>query len=306
MKLFVLLLFALTPAQERGRQIYTHGTSASGRELTATIGEGGTPFSAAIVPCVNCHGEDGRGRAEANARPADITPETLARAITVNGRTRAPYTRPLLKRAIGMGFDASRNPLNAAMPRYAMTQEDAADLLEFLAMLGHETQPGLTDDLIRIAIAGDDAPVANDARVYGRRIELVGDGSPDVFARIDVRSLDARDDEQREALRAYASSIGAEPALAASCDSSGALLLLTSEIAARCDVGAFAADRQVIVAAAHPPTSAVLAMVTKLLAQLGRDVTRATFTAALERHLATRPVWLMRLDPESQRLIPIE
>jgi Cytochrome c len=315
MKLLLLLL-ALTPAQERGRQIYFHGQSRSPHAITATIGEGGTPFSAAIVPCVNCHGEDGRGRVEANVRPADITPPTLARAATVNGRTRTPYTPPHLKRAIGMGFDSARNPLNAAMPRYAMTQTDAADLLDFLAILGNEAQPGITDDTIRIGVIGDDALTAPDVAIYGRRIELVHDRSTDVFVRIDtnpsddgvpvVRPFRATVDEQREALRAYARRIGAEPVLADDCDSRGALILMTADIAARCDVAALPADRRVIVAASAPPTAAVLEMITKLLAQLGREVTRSTFTAALDRRTATHQVWLMSVDAKNQRLVPVE
>ena len=79
-----LLMLALTPAQERGRQIYFRGESASPQGITATVGEGGTPFSAAIVPCVNCHGEDGRGRVEANVRPPHIPPGMLARTATVS------------------------------------------------------------------------------------------------------------------------------------------------------------------------------------------------------------------------------
>lgn len=316
----LLLMLALTPAQERGRQIYFLGQSTSQHAITATVGEGGTPFSAAIVPCVNCHGEDGRGRVEANVRPADITPDMLSRVATINGRARAPYTPPHLKRAIGMGFDSARNSLNAAMPRYAMSQNDASDLLAFLSILGHESQPGITDDTIRIGIIGDDTLVAPDAPIYGRRIELVHDRSTDVFLRIDatsgaapdgvptlsVSSLSASVDEQRQALRDYARRIGIEPMFATDCDSQGALVLMTADIASRCDIAAFPRERRVIVAAAVPPTSAVLAMITNLLAKQGRDLTRITFTAVLERHTATHPVWLMSVDAKNRRLIPVD
>lgn len=315
-------LLGLTPAQERGRQIYFHGESKSGRAITATVGEGGTPFSAAIVPCANCHGEEGRGRAEANVRPADITPEALARAATINGRTRAAYTRPHLKRAIGMGFDSARNPLNTAMPRYAMSQDDASDLLDFLAILGSESQPGITDDAIRIGIIGDDTLTAPDMRIYGRHIELAHDHSTDVFLRIDatsnavledgvptisVQSLSVTVDEQRQALRTYARSIGVEPTLASDCDFRGAdpFVFMTSDIASKCDIATIPLDHSVIVAAAVQPTSAVLEMVTNLVGHLGRDLTRSTLTIALERSTAKRRVWLMTLDTASRRLIPV-
>jgi hypothetical protein len=321
MKFLLLAMLALIPSQERGRQIYVHGTSKSGRAITATIGEGGTPFSAAIVPCTNCHGEAGRGRAESNVRPADITPDALARAATVNGRARAAYTRPHLKRAIGMGFDSARNPLNTAMPRYAMSQDDASDLLDFLAILGSESQPGITDDTIRIGVIGDDQLTAPDTRIYGRRIELVHDHSADVFLRIDatsnavvedgvptiyVRSLTTTVNQQREALLTYARSIGVEAALATDCDFRGAdpYVFLTSDVASKCDLARFPLDRRIIVSVSQPPTASVLEMATGLIGSLGRDLTRSALTDLLEHQKARRQVWLMTLDTSS-RLVPL-
>jgi len=320
MKFLVLAMLALTPSQERGRQIYVHGQSKSGRPITATIGEGGTPFAAAIVPCTNCHGEDGKGRAESNVRPADITPDALARAATINGRTRTAYTRPHLKRAIGMGFDSARNPLNTAMPRYTMSQEDASDLLDFLAILGNESQPGITDETIRIGVIGDDTLTAPDTRIYGRRIELVHDRSTDVFLRIDatsnavadniptisIRSLTTSAEEQRNAMLAYATGLGIEPEFASNCDFRGAdpYLFLTSDVASQCDLAKVPLDRRIIVAVSPPPTASVLEMVTTLLGTLGRDLTRSALNELLERQKARRRVWLMTLDTSS-RLVPL-
>lgn len=314
--LLAIASFGLTPAQERGLQIYLRGTSPSKHTITATVGEGGTPFSAAIVPCVNCHGEEGRGRVEANVRPADITPESLGRTSTVNGRTRPAYTRPQLKRAIGMGIDSGRNPLSAAMPRYALTQDDASDLLDFLAILGTLPQPGITDVEIRIGVIGDDALSAPDASIYGRRITLVHHATSDVFMRINatpgeladnvptinMNALTASVEEQREALLNHARRIGAEPHFASSCELPAApLVLMTSDIAAQCDMASFPRDHQVIVAAARPPTAAVLGLLTSLFAELGRDVTRTTMEAALQRR--GKQVWLMTADLRNQRLL---
>jgi hypothetical protein len=320
MKVLLLAMLVLTPSQERGRQIYVHGESRSGRAITATIGEGGTPFSAAIVPCTNCHGEDGRGRAESNVRPADITPDALARAATINGRTRSAYTRSHLKRAIGMGFDSARNPLNTAMPRYAMSQDEASDLLDFLAILGSESQPGITDETIRIGVIGDDKLIAPATRIYGRSIELVHDYSPDVFLRIDatsnavaddvptifIRSLTTSVEEQRNAMLAYARDVGIEPTFASDCEFRGAdpYVFLTSDIASKCDLAKAPLDRRVIVAVSPPPTASVLEMATSLLGSLGRDLTRSAMTELLERSTAKRRVWLMTLDTSS-RLVPL-
>jgi hypothetical protein len=321
MNFLLLAMLALTPSQERGRQIYVHGESKAGRAITATLGEGGTPFSAAIVPCTNCHGEDGRGRAESNVRPADITPDALARAATINGRTRATYTRTHLKRAIGMGFDSARNPLNTAMPRYAMSQDDASDLLDFLAILGSESQPGITDETIRIGVIGDATLTAPDTRIYGRRIELVHDRSPDVFLRIDatsnavaedgiptisVRSLTTSVDEQRDAMLTYARGLGIEPSFASDCEFRGAepYVFLTSDVASKCDLARAPLDRRIIVAVSPPPTASVLETVTSLLGSLGRDLTRSALIDLLERSTAKRRVWLMTLDTSS-RLVPL-
>ncbi len=273
------------------------------------------------MPCTNCHGEDGRGRAESNVRPADITPDALARVATINGRTRSAYTRPHLKRAIGMGFDSARNPLNTAMPRYAMSQDDASDLLDFLAILGSESQPGITDETIRIGVIGEDTLTAPDTRIYGRRIELVHDHSTDVFLRIDatsntvvqdgvptisVQSLTTSVEDQRHALLAYARNAGIEPSFATDCEFRGAdpYVFLTSDIASQCDLAKAPLDRRVIVAVSPPPTASVLEMATNLLGSLGRDLTRSALIELLERQKTRRPVWLMTLDTSS-RLVPL-
>ena len=284
----VLLALGLTPPQERGKAIFFHGESSAGRAITAVVGTDSDAVPAAILPCANCHGEDGHGRPEGGLRPADITSESLSRVAALNGRTRPPYTRALLKRAITMGFDSGRHELNTAMPRYSMTQEDANDLLAYLELLGHEPQPGVSDDSIRIRIVGDVGSLKG-TRVYGRQIELVRDG--DAFLVIDATqdgtasveaaehdriptivlrapaalssryafSLTAGEEDQLEALRAYGRRRGAEPVVVTDCAAlprTAALLLMTAKTASKCELGAFPAsfDRRVIVAAPLPPS----------------------------------------------------
>ena len=345
-----LFLLGLTPSQERGFHIYLHGKSSAGREIRATLGAG-QPFSAAIVPCVNCHGEEGRGRPESNVRPATITPDALARA-------RPAYTRSLLKRAITMGIASGGRRLDAAMPHYELTQADASDLLDYLSILGSTPQPGITEDTIRIGFVGDVPPLPP-LVIYGRTVSLVPDRSPDVFLRIDASrdpresiafaeregiptivlqadepvtgrwtfSLTATLADQREALRAYALTLHAEPLLATSCTASGPVVLMTSDVASRCNISSLPPSAQVIIAAPLPPdarpaaTRMALSMATTLLAQLGRDVTRTTFVEALERthaleapplppltftrnqHTGTRRAWLMTVDRKGGRVV---
>lgn len=174
---------ALTPQQSRGKVIYLRGESPAGRPVSAVLGAESDAVPGAIVPCANCHGEDGNGKPEGGVRPAGITPELLARSLTLNGRTRRSYTHDLLKRAVTMGFDSSSNELNAAMPRYRMAMQDADDLLAYLAVLGHEPQPGVTGDALRIRIIGD-AGALRGTSVYGRQIEFVRDG--EAFLTVDA------------------------------------------------------------------------------------------------------------------------
>ena len=54
----------LTPQERRGHQIFRQGTSASGQPIMARMGGGGTTVNAALLPCINCHGPDARGRTE--------------------------------------------------------------------------------------------------------------------------------------------------------------------------------------------------------------------------------------------------
>jgi mono/diheme cytochrome c family protein len=289
----VALLLHASPQQERGKAIYLRGQSPSNRPITAILGSDPEAVPAAIVPCVSCHGEDGRGKPEGGVVPADITPESLARATTLGGRTRPPYTGPLLKRAITMGFDSGRHELNAAMPRYRMSIEDADDLIAYLALVGHESQPGVTDDALRIRIVGQAGPPPS-MEIYGRKVQFVRDGealltidasddpgvslaaaeheriptivvhAPGPITSRFAFSLTAGDDDQRLALRTYAR--GLESILVeGDCNAALAraaalphppLVLMTASTARTCDITAIppALDRRVIVAAPLPPS----------------------------------------------------
>jgi hypothetical protein len=359
----------LTAAQQRGKAIYIHGESTAGRAVTAVLGDEGDGVPATIVPCANCHGEDGRGKPEGSVRPPDITPESLSRSGQTNGRTRSAYTRPLLKRAITMGFDSGRNELNAAMPRYRMAMQDAEDLLAYLEMVGHEPQPGVSSDVIRIKLAGDTGEL-HGAEIYGRRLEFVREGealftidaSDDPAASVAAAERDhiptvivhapaginpytfvltAGDDEQRAALHNFArgqDAVMIEGDCMASLARTAALtapqppplVLMTAAVAKTCTLAGIpvALDRKIIVAAPLPPTpdatqgaaAVAVAITTNLLAQLGRDVTRAALVNALEHvhHVETRvlpPItweanrhgthaaWLMTVDLKAQRLL---
>ena len=145
----------LSPAEARGRSIYRTGISPSGVRITASMGEGGTEIEGQLAPCGSCHGMDGRGRPEGSIVPPSIRWEDLTRtyqAAPPSARERGPYNEQLLVRAITMGFDSKGNRLNAAMPHYALTRSDAADVIAYLKKISRDYDPGLSDEVVRIAV----------------------------------------------------------------------------------------------------------------------------------------------------------
>jgi len=278
-------------AVQRGREIFTHGRAASGATITALV-EGAASIDAALVPCANCHGVDGRGTSEGGIRAPDITAAALADAATVGARKRTAYTPAKLKRAITLGFDASGNALDRAMPRFALTARDAEDLIAYLGVLGKEAEPGVAEHEIRIGVTGDVDVVAPQTRIYGRAIRLVRGGESDVFAAIDVSpdgtaSIEraerehvptlvlnaAQAEPEKYAFVLTASAADAVAALRAAVPAStsattftngcagiervdpAGFVLMTAGAAKRCDIAAIppSLDRRVLVAAGYPP-----------------------------------------------------
>ena len=144
----------LTPQEERGRQIFEHGTSASGKTIEALLA-GSTRMPASILPCANCHGYDGLGRPEGGVVPPNITWEALTKPYGLthsDGRVHPPYTERLLRRAITMGIDPAGESLNTTMPRFQLTMADATDLISYIKKLGWPVDPGLTDTTVHLGV----------------------------------------------------------------------------------------------------------------------------------------------------------
>ena len=143
----------LTDEESRGQQIYRRGVSPSGKEIKAMIGDSADALPASTLACVNCHGRDGAGKPEGGVVPSNLTWDALTRPYEVTaagGRKHPPYTEKLLKRAITLGIDSGGNRLHPAMPRYQMSQEDAADLIAYIKKIGRDLDPGLTETSISI------------------------------------------------------------------------------------------------------------------------------------------------------------
>src|ERR1700686_4073173 len=143
----------LTEQEARGKQIYLHGEWRGGKSITALMGGEGVEVPATIVPCASCHGTDARGRSEAGVRPSNLRWGVLTRSYEAPGEhSHPPYTRAAVKRAVTMGLDPAGHKLQAAMPRYRMSLTEMDDLIAYLQKLPQDSDPGLTDDAIRIGV----------------------------------------------------------------------------------------------------------------------------------------------------------
>lgn len=255
-----------------GEPIYREGSSPRGTAITANLGSG-EAVPATLLPCVNCHGDDGRGRREGGVRPADISPAALARPLHDERRQRPAYDAARLRRAITMGVDAGGQPLDAAMPRYGLSLADADDLQAYLAQLDQRKEPGVGARQLRIGVRGATL-MAPAQEIYGRRIELVtlapSESDADLLLLIDVQedggaSLDDSDEmptvvfaaataepgrrgfvitapaaAQERALQAAAARVES-PLRLPDCRDAAALsvphtLLLSAAVVARCDL----------------------------------------------------------------------
>jgi ABC-type branched-subunit amino acid transport system substrate-binding protein len=146
----------LTARESRGKQIYLRGTSPSGKEIRAYVGESPLEVPGSAMACANCHGLDGRGKPEGGVTPSNLNWEILTKPYGLthlDGRKHPPYTERGLELAITRGTDPGGNRLQRVMPRYEMSPEDLADLIVYLKRLGKDRDPGISDDRIVIGTA---------------------------------------------------------------------------------------------------------------------------------------------------------
>lgn len=143
----------LTPNERRGKEIYLHGTSASGREITALLGEIEVPAS--TVPCAGCHGLRGEGKTEGGVTAGNLTWSNLIKPYGhthPSGRKHGPFTESAFIRAVVNGIDPAGTNLVVAMPRFKLTAEDMADLIAYVKRLDTDLDPGLTDNTITVGV----------------------------------------------------------------------------------------------------------------------------------------------------------
>ncbi|HEX2271234.1 MAG TPA: ABC transporter substrate-binding protein [Pyrinomonadaceae bacterium] len=203
----------LTTQERRGKQIYLQGTSPSGKDILAYVGDASLEVPGSVMACANCHGLTGQGKVEGGINPSNVTWEALTKpyGVThVNGRKHPAYTPRGLELAITRGLDPGGNKLLAAMPRYQMSKEDLDDLVVYMKRLGTDVDPGISETKIVIGTAFPTAgPLAEMAQavrdmiaavfveanvqggVYGRQLELKSVAAADTKAvsRADIEKL---------------------------------------------------------------------------------------------------------------------
>ncbi|HEY0171933.1 MAG TPA: c-type cytochrome, partial [Pyrinomonadaceae bacterium] len=156
----------------RGRRIYFEGEDGSREEMQVLLGGEEIEAPATAFACANCHAADGLGTAEGGVSPAPVNWDTLTRARTspLTGRPRPPYDARTLTRAVRLGVNSAGERLHLAMPRYRLTDRQAADLVAFLKILGTDADadPGVSADSVKVGAAlpltGQYAPVGEAAR----------------------------------------------------------------------------------------------------------------------------------------------
>ena len=167
---FLGLMLCLTPplartADEpadpvRGKRIYDRGL---GRDPVQAELQG-RAYPGELFPCVNCHGEDGRGRPEAGMVPADIRWRTLTAPVgrPYLGRSRhAAYDEMRTAGAIRDGIDPSGSVLSSGMPRYRISARDMADLIAWLKVLEDQPIRGFEEEEIRVGLVLFDRDAAS-------------------------------------------------------------------------------------------------------------------------------------------------
>ncbi len=143
----------LTETERRGKEIYLRGTSPSGREIMARIGE--LDLSASGFPCSGCHGMRGEGKSEGGVTAGNVTWSNLIKPYGhthPTGRKHGPFTESALIRAVVNGVDSGGNELLVAMPRYKLSAEDMADLMAYLKRIETDLDPGLTDTTVAVGL----------------------------------------------------------------------------------------------------------------------------------------------------------
>jgi hypothetical protein len=161
-----------TTATSVAERIYREGILPSGEPLRG-VREAGVPIEGRAAACANCHRRSGIGVNEGRITIPPISGKYLLnpgerplaegamQSAGTNVSRRERYNDETLARAIREGINADGKPMSYLMPRFALSDQDALALVDYLKALSSQPVPGVThDDLEFATIVTPDADPA--------------------------------------------------------------------------------------------------------------------------------------------------
>src|ERR1044072_8846000 len=132
----------LTLQEKRGKAFYLRGESASGKEITALMGEIDVPAS--TLTCAGCHGIKGQGITEGGVTAGPLTWSHLTKPYghtDEGGRKHGAFSETSFVRMLTAGLDPAGNKLAVAMPVYRTRQADLATMIAYMKRIETDTDP---------------------------------------------------------------------------------------------------------------------------------------------------------------------
>jgi cytochrome c553 len=144
-----------------GQRIYREGLLPSGKPLRGVV-LNGVVLNGADAACVRCHRRSGLGSSEGQNTVRPIAgrllfepqpaPDSLRPVPSYgNAGARPVYGRAALARALREGVDPAGHAINGLMPRYDLSDDEAAQLSAYLEQLEPDSAPGVTGTEIHFA-----------------------------------------------------------------------------------------------------------------------------------------------------------
>jgi cytochrome oxidase Cu insertion factor (SCO1/SenC/PrrC family) len=161
-----------------GQRVYREGVLPDGALLRARLGDG-IELAGARAACSNCHRNSGMGSTEGGVLGPPVTAEALFqptrprqadlfgklyqegqpapfRAGIAGAMPRPAYEDRSLMNLLRNGIDPTGRKLDAAMPRYQLSDDDAAQLIAYLRSLSGTGAPGVDKSSIHFATVVSD------------------------------------------------------------------------------------------------------------------------------------------------------
>lgn len=161
-----------------GAALFDGGTEAG--SIEARVGPGvGVAAPASSFACRTCHGRDGRGGREGGV----VLPAIDPGALSVSTLVRSAYDAVSFATALREGIGPGGHRLAPLMPRYKVSDADAAELLARLSRMAEQERTGVLQDSVRVGISETMPPDLaaafrrawsdrGDPRLHGRRLTI--------------------------------------------------------------------------------------------------------------------------------------